>query len=48
MKIISYGLHEYLDELQNKVNQLGAGIHGTFFALKTPHSAKKLHKETAQ
>jgi uncharacterized alpha-E superfamily protein len=47
--IISSGLHEYLDELQTKVNQLGAGIHEMFFALKTPHAKKKKPvKEMAQ
>jgi uncharacterized alpha-E superfamily protein len=40
-EIINSGLHEYLDELQTQVNQVGAGIHETFFALKTPLSAKK-------
>ena len=29
------GLHEYLDDLQTNMNQVGAGIHETFFALKT-------------
>ena len=35
-EVINQGLHEYLDELQTKMNQVGAGIHETFFALKTP------------
>jgi uncharacterized alpha-E superfamily protein len=48
-EIISKGLHEYLDELQTKMNQLGAGIHEMFFALKTPHNKKtKPVKEMAQ
>lgn len=34
--IIASGLHEYIDQLQLKVNQVGHGIHETFFALKTP------------
>jgi len=34
-EIISYGLHEYLDELQTRLNQLGHGIYEVFFALKT-------------
>ena len=33
--------HEYLDELQLKMNKIGAGIHETFFALKTPGSFNK-------
>ena len=48
-EIISSGLHEYLDELQTKMNQLGAGIHEMFFALKTPQNKKKKTvKEMAQ
>jgi uncharacterized alpha-E superfamily protein len=33
-EVISYGLHEYLDALQVKMNQIGAEIHDTFFARK--------------
>jgi uncharacterized alpha-E superfamily protein len=40
-EIIAYGLHEYLDELQTKMNHLGVGIHETFFAFKTPQTAKR-------
>jgi uncharacterized alpha-E superfamily protein len=40
-EIIDYGLHEYVDELQTKMNQVGAGIHDTFFAFKTPPATKK-------
>ena len=40
-EIIDAGLHEYLDELQTRMNQVGAGIHETFFASKTPHPAKR-------
>jgi uncharacterized alpha-E superfamily protein len=35
-EIIASGLHEYLDELQTQMNKIGAGIHETFFAFKTP------------
>ena len=35
-EIIYAGLHEYLDELQTKMNQASAGILETFFAFKTP------------
>jgi uncharacterized alpha-E superfamily protein len=38
--IISSGLHEYLDELQTKMNQVATGIYETFFAFKTPKPAK--------
>ncbi len=34
--IINSGLHEYLDDLQTKMNQLAGGIYETFFAFKTP------------
>jgi len=47
-EIISYGLHEYLDELQTKMNQLGVGIHETFFAFKTPQSNKRPVRQMAQ
>src|SRR6266581_5990255 len=40
-EIINAGLHEYLDGFQTSLNQLGAGIHETFFAIKTPQSSKK-------
>jgi uncharacterized alpha-E superfamily protein len=33
-EIIGFGLHEYLDGLQLKMNQVGAEIHETFFARK--------------
>ena len=31
-EIIGGGLHEYLDELQTKLNQVGMHIHETFFS----------------
>ena len=31
-EIISNGLHEYLDGLQTKMNQVGTHIHETFFS----------------
>jgi len=40
-EIITYGLHEYVDELQSKMNQAGSGIHETFFAFKTPSGPRK-------
>jgi len=39
-EIIASGLHEYLDNLQTRMNQVGAGIYETFFALKNPKPAK--------
>ena len=47
-EIIQSGLHEYLDELQTKMNQVAAGICETFFAFKTPRSARKAVKEQPQ
>ncbi len=46
--IIAEGLHEYLDELQGKINLLGGGIFDTFFALKSPEPARKAAKQTSQ
>ena len=38
--IIAHGLHEYVDQFQNKLNQIGNGISETFFALKSPSNGK--------
>jgi uncharacterized alpha-E superfamily protein len=35
-EIIGHGLHEYLDDLQTKMNGVSAGIYETFFAFKPP------------
>ena len=35
-EIIANGLHEYVDRLQGRTNQIGIGIHDTFFATKVP------------
>jgi uncharacterized alpha-E superfamily protein len=32
--VIMEGLHEYLDDLQTRMNQVGTGIHDTFFAAR--------------
>jgi uncharacterized alpha-E superfamily protein len=47
-EMIQRGLHEYLDELQNKLNQVGQGIFEAFFALKTPQPGKKTAQSAAQ
>ena len=47
-EIVNAGLHEYLDELQTKMNQVGAGIHETFFAFKTPKPTKRPARKAAQ
>ena len=33
-EIITYGLHEYIDEFQAKLNNIGNNIHQNFFAIK--------------
>jgi uncharacterized alpha-E superfamily protein len=40
-EVVQHGLHEYLDELQTKLNQVGQGIAETFFAFRTPEPGKK-------
>jgi uncharacterized alpha-E superfamily protein len=47
-EIIGHGLHEYLDELQTKVNAVGTGIFETFFAFKAPQSHKKTARAAVQ
>ncbi len=39
--IIAEGLHEYLDRLQNKMNQVGNGISETFFAARGAPPVRK-------
>lgn len=40
-EVISAGLHEFLDDLQTKMNHVSTGIFETFFALKSPKSSKR-------
>src|SRR6266446_3013239 len=47
-EIINAGLHEYLDDLQTKMNQVSTGIFETFFAFKTPKPVKKSFQEQTQ
>lgn len=47
-EILTWGLHEYVDDLQDKLNQIGAGISDTFFALKTPEPVRRGGKAAAQ
>jgi uncharacterized alpha-E superfamily protein len=35
-EVINRGLHEYVDDLQTRLNLLGNGIHNAFFALRSP------------
>lgn len=39
-EIIGQGLHEYVDDFQNRLNHIGAGIFETFFAMKSPGPAR--------
>ncbi|HWX20136.1 MAG TPA: alpha-E domain-containing protein [Candidatus Binatia bacterium] len=47
-EIVNSGLHEYLDNLQTRMNQVAAGIYETFFALKTPKPAKRSMQHQTQ
>ena len=47
-EIINAGLHEYVDKLQTRMNQVSAGIYETFFALKTPKSPKRVPAQQTQ
>ncbi len=38
-KVIESGLHQYIDQLQSKMNEVGTEISNTFFARKKPKSA---------
>jgi len=40
-EVLKGGLHEYLDDLQDKMNQVSQGIYDTFFARRMPESGKK-------
>ena len=44
--IITAGLHEYLDRLQTKMNQVGNGISETFFAARGAPPVRKKAKRT--
>ena len=46
-EIVNQGLHEYLDELQTKLNGVGTGVVETFFALKNPAPARRTARATA-
>src|SRR5438552_8033818 len=47
-EVLNAGLHEYLDHLQTRMNQVAAGIYETFFALKTPKPAKRSTQSQSQ
>jgi len=47
-EITATGLHEYLDDLQTKMNQISTGIYETFFALKTPKVTRRARQQQTQ
>lgn len=47
-EIISGGLHEYIDALQVKMNQVGTEIHETFFARKSAPARQKFGQFQSQ
>lgn len=44
-EIVYSGLHEYLDDLQTRMNQLGACVHQIFFAKRVPEPGKHLKEQ---
>jgi uncharacterized alpha-E superfamily protein len=47
-EVINSGLHEYLDDLQTRMNLAGSGIYETFFAIKTPKASKRMVQHQTQ
>jgi uncharacterized alpha-E superfamily protein len=47
-EIINSGFHEYLDDLQSRMNQVSAGIYETFFAFKMPKPVKRAMQQQMQ
>jgi uncharacterized alpha-E superfamily protein len=47
-EVLRAGLHEYLDDLQTKVNQVGQAIFDTFFALRLPRSVRQSMLQRSQ
>jgi uncharacterized alpha-E superfamily protein len=41
-EVIAYGLHEYIDALQEKMNQISSEIYETFFARKAAPLPQRL------
>lgn len=41
-EILAYGLHEYIDHFQLKLNQLGSEVHRQYFALPEPAGAERV------
>ncbi len=47
-EVVQGGLHEYLDDLQSKMNRASQGIHDTFFAERVPETGKKSMMQRTQ
>ncbi|HXX65740.1 MAG TPA: alpha-E domain-containing protein [Polyangiaceae bacterium] len=47
-EILEHGLHEHLDTLQSKLNEVGSSIYETFFASRSDPAAELLQAEAAQ
>jgi uncharacterized alpha-E superfamily protein len=47
-EIVNSGLHEYLDDLQDRLNLVGNGIFETFFAKRVPAPGKQMAKQRTQ
>ena len=47
-EIVNAGLHEYLDDLQSRMNAVAGGIFETFFAKRAPTPGKQMSKERMQ
>ncbi len=46
--IVNGGLHEYLDDLQSKINAISSGISETFFAKRIPTPGKQIANDRIQ
>lgn len=47
-EVIKSGLHEYLDDLQTKMNQVSQAIFDTFFALRKPETGRQSMLQRSQ
>lgn len=41
-EIVQFGVHEYIDDLQINLNEIGVGIYDTFLALKVPKPNERM------
>jgi uncharacterized alpha-E superfamily protein len=47
-EILNRGLHEYLDDLQDRMNLVGTGVFETFLAKRVPATGKQMATQRAQ